>query len=98
MESFADPQGPVLDRVWDEEWTRSIMDAALAKVKGRINPKHFQIFDLLVMNQWPVRRVASTLGVGVARIYLVKHRVATLLKKEIKQIEAGWRQGRDGKA
>ena len=36
----------------------------------------------------PVRTVAKTLGVNAAQVYLAKHRVGRVLKREIKSLEA----------
>jgi hypothetical protein len=35
-----------------------------------------------------VHKVASMLGVNAAQVYLVKHRVAALIKKEVQKLEA----------
>ena len=61
--------------------------AAFAKVKRRVNARQYQIFDLYVIKQWPVRKVASTLGVNTGRVYLAKHRISALIKREIKNLE-----------
>ncbi|MEW6302976.1 MAG: sigma-70 family RNA polymerase sigma factor [Verrucomicrobiota bacterium] len=87
IERVADPESLRLDAVWDEEWERNLMDAALARVKRQVNPRHYQIFDLYVLKKWPVGKVASTLGVNVAQVYLAKHRVASLLKRQVKLLE-----------
>ena len=46
-----------------------------------------QIFDLYCLEDWPAQKVARTLGVGLGRVYLVKHRVGRLLKKEMRRLE-----------
>jgi RNA polymerase sigma-70 factor (ECF subfamily) len=47
------------------------------------------MFDLYALRQWPVNKVARTLGVSVPRVYLAKHRVAAMIKKEILALEKG---------
>ena len=59
------------------------MDAAVQRVKKRIDGKSYQIFDLLVFKEWDVLRVARALGVNRALVYLAKHRVSKLLKEEV---------------
>lgn len=76
-----------LDRAWDEEWKQSLLEAAVERVKRKVNPKHFQIFDCSVTKQWPTAKVAAELRVSVAQVYLVKHRIAGLLKREVAAIE-----------
>jgi hypothetical protein len=43
------------------------------------------MFDLYVLKEWPVREVAQALGVSTGRVYLAKHRVSVLVKREIKR-------------
>ena len=57
------------------------------RVKRQVDPKQFQIFDCYVLREWPAQKVAASLGVGVGQVYLVKHRLSALLKKEIKAVE-----------
>ena len=38
-------------------------------------------------DRWPVSRVAETLGISAGQIYLVKFRVVSLIKKEIRRME-----------
>ena len=87
LESIPDQADSALERMWDEEWARNLMDAAIAKVKRMVNPKQFQMFNFYVLKQWPVQQVAKTLDVSAARVYLAKHRVSALVKKEIKKLE-----------
>jgi RNA polymerase sigma-70 factor (ECF subfamily) len=56
--------GEDLDAAWDQEWERSVLDAAIAQVRAQANPKHFQVFDYCVLKEWPVAKVASTLGMN----------------------------------
>ena len=66
---------------------KSLLDAAMEKVKCQVNPKQFQMFDLYVVKKWPVLKVAQTLGVNVGQVYLAKHRISALLKREIKKLK-----------
>ena len=60
------------------------------RVKRRVNEEQYQLFDFCVVKQWPVRRIAQTLGVSAARIYLAKHRISRLLRKEVARLEKEW--------
>src|SRR6266404_1255145 len=88
LERIPDESSLNLDAVWEEEWKKSLFAAALQRVKPAINPEHYQIFDLYALRQLPVSQVAEIMGVSAARIYLVKHRVAALVKREIRELEA----------
>jgi RNA polymerase sigma-70 factor (ECF subfamily) len=63
------------------------MDAALLRVKGKVAGEHYQIFDLAVLKQWPARKIAATLGVSIAAVYVAKHRVGKLVRKEVQALE-----------
>ncbi len=76
-----------LDAVWETEWKDNLLEAAIARVKRKIDPKQFQIFDCYVRKEWPAQKVSERLRVSVGQVYLARHRVAALLKKEIKTLE-----------
>lgn len=84
---IADPVGNELEAIWDREWCLTLMDSAVAKVKPQIDLKQWQIFDLYVLKDWSVKEVAKALGVTSGRVYLVKHRVAALVKRELAKLE-----------
>jgi RNA polymerase sigma factor (sigma-70 family) len=89
LEQLADPALSDFETIWNEEWERSLTDAALARVKQQVNPKQFQIFNFYVLKQWPVQEVAKTLGVSTTQIYLAKHRISALVTKELKRLQNG---------
>ncbi len=84
---IADPASPELEAVWDKEWQMTLMDAALARVKRRVDLWHWQIFDLYVLKEWSVKDVAKALGLSPGRVYLTKHRVSALVKRELRRLE-----------
>ena len=87
IDRIEDPKGDVLDRIWDVEWKQNLAEAALEKVKGQVSPKQYQIFDSYVIKQWDAKKVQDTLGVSMAQVYLAKHRVGSVLKKEIAKLD-----------
>ena len=87
VERVADPASLNLDAVWDQEWEHQILEAAIQRVKRKANPEHYQVFHLCVFKEWPVKKVAAELGVNAAQVYLVRHRVGAVLKREVKAME-----------
>jgi RNA polymerase sigma-70 factor (ECF subfamily) len=87
VEALADPALSAFEQTWDAEWERNLMDAAIANVKQQVNPKQFQIFNFYVLKEWPVGEVARTLDVNAAQVYLAKHRISGLIKKELRKLE-----------
>jgi len=72
---------------WEAEWRTNLMEAATERVRGRVKEEHYQMFDLNVLKQWPAQKVAKALGVNVGLVYLAKHRVSALIRKEVQSLE-----------
>jgi len=87
IERVPDSRVVDLDALWETEWKENLFEAAIARVKKKIEPKQFQIFDCYVRKEWPAQKVAERLGVNVGQVYLARHRVSGLLKKEIRALE-----------
>lgn len=83
-----DQNGESLESVWEREWQRNLIKAATERVKMQVNPKHFQIFDYCILQGMSTNDVRHKLGVSLAQIYLVRHRVGALLRKEIEELKA----------
>jgi len=89
IEQIPDPNGNELDAIWDSEWNKNLLNAALERIKRRVDPAQFQLFDLYCLEGWPVGRIAQTLGVSIGRVYLAKHRIGRMLRKEVERLEQG---------
>ncbi len=87
IERVPDLHAVDLDAVWEKEWQDNLFDAAIARVKKKVDPKQFQIFDCYVRKEWPAQKCAKQLHVNIGQVYLARHRVSALLKKEIKALE-----------
>jgi RNA polymerase sigma factor (sigma-70 family) len=85
-----EPAGDELESVWEADWQANLLEAAIEKVKRSVKEEHFQLFDLYVIQQWPAGKVARMLGVNVGQVYLAKHRVSALIKKEARRLEEKW--------
>ena len=88
VDRLPDPHSFDGDALWEEEWRKHLLAAALERVKRLVSPEQYQLFDFYVLKEVPVLEVARTLEVSVGQIYLAKHRVSKLLKKEVKRLEA----------
>jgi RNA polymerase sigma factor (sigma-70 family) len=88
VERVPNPDGPELEALWDEEWERNLVGAAIESVKKKVDPKQYQLFDLYVLKKWTVSKVAQTLSVNPGRVYLTKHRINRLIKKEINYLRS----------
>jgi RNA polymerase sigma-70 factor (ECF subfamily) len=73
---------------WEHEWKENLIQAALARVRQRANPKQYQVFDYCVLQDLPAPQVARMLGLNVAQVYLAKHRVSGAVKRAVAEIES----------
>jgi RNA polymerase sigma-70 factor (ECF subfamily) len=88
LERVPDPASMDLNAIWEEEWKRWLFEAALQRVKRRVEPLHFQIFDCYVRKEWPVKEVAQSFRVSAGQVYLIKNRLSALVAKEVRRLEA----------
>lgn len=89
IDQVPDPTNDSLDSIWEEEWQKNLMAAALERVKRKVSSRQFQIFDLHVLQNWPAAEVIRTLHVNAGQVYLARHRVSALLKKTVRILERG---------
>jgi len=82
-----DPASVDLDVLFETEWRKNLFGLALEHAKEKFSLKQFQIFDLLVLKEWPAADVAKSLGVSLANVYVTKHRVLSAVTKESKRME-----------
>lgn len=82
LDLIPDLDSSSFEDIWDKEWQNNVMKAALDRVKMKVSPRQFQIFDYNVIRGMKPTEVHKKLGVSLAQVYLAKHRVSALLKKE----------------
>ena len=86
-DEVVDPASQGLDVLWEAEWQKRLLEAAIAKVKRRADPEKYQLFECYVHKEWPAEKVAQTFGVPVSQVYMAKHRVSDLIKEEVRRLE-----------
>ena len=90
MNRIPDPAESDLERLWNEEWERNLIETAMNKLKAQVSVKHFQIFYLHVIKNQPTRQVARALALNVAQVYLVKHRLKSAFDKIVVRLQREW--------
>jgi len=78
---------PELEKLWDAEWEKNLLTAALTKARRQLNPQQYQIFDLNVNKGWTAERIAKTFALSPNQVYLAKHRVAEMIKQEMERLQ-----------
>jgi RNA polymerase sigma-70 factor (ECF subfamily) len=71
---------------WDQEWQRHVLAAAVERLARQVKPRHFQVFELYVRQQWPVLKVSAQLGINPASVYVIGHRLTKQLKAEVEKL------------
>jgi RNA polymerase sigma factor (sigma-70 family) len=87
VNKLPDPASLDLDALWEAEWEKNLLDAAVLKVRRQLDPEKYQIFDFLVNKEWPVQKVADAFGMTINQVYIAKHRVTELIKEEIERLK-----------
>ena len=72
---------PELQRIWDEEWAKNLVEIALKCTRNKVGKREYQIFHLLTQAGHSVRETAKIAGVSSARVYVVKSRVGKVFKE-----------------
>lgn len=81
------PDSSESQSIWEDEWRTNLMKVALQNVKQAVKEEHYQIFDLYAIKQWPASKVSQMLQVSVGKVYLIKFRLESLVKKEVRRLE-----------
>lgn len=77
-----------IDAALEQEWRTNLLQAALARVRQRVNPRQYQVFDCCVLQNLPAGKVAQMLGLNAAQVYLAKHRMSLAVKRAVTELES----------
>ena len=87
LANLADPQGPELERIWSEEWSRSLIQRSLAFLKQQVSLKQYQIFKCHCIDEWTVKEVCDALNVNAAQVYMAKQRVGKIFAAKLERLK-----------
>src|SRR5439155_7183482 len=79
VERVPDPGSLALDAIWEGEWRQNLLRAALERVKQTVNPAHYEMYHLHVVQGLTPHETARALSVSAAAVYLAKHRIGRLM-------------------
>lgn len=80
------PNPAETDDEWEKEWQRHVLDAACERIARRVKARHFQVFELYVLQHRPALRVAAELGINPAAVYVIGQRLTRQLKTEVAKL------------
>jgi RNA polymerase sigma factor (sigma-70 family) len=88
LESIPDHAGAdQVDAAWQEAWRSNLLQTAMERLQLKVSPEHFQIFHLIVVSGMSGPEVVRTLGLSLAKVYAVRHRLTRLLKQEVAKLQ-----------
>jgi RNA polymerase sigma factor (sigma-70 family) len=87
LDRVVDPTSETLNQIWDAEWEANLLEAALTRVKRRLDPQLYQIFDLYVNKNWAAEKVADAFQTSLSQVYVAKHRVVEMIRTEVQRLE-----------
>src|SRR5262245_6546409 len=87
IERVPDSGDVAYDAIWEGEWRENLLRAALDRVKQTVNPAHYEMYHLNVVQGLTPRETAAALGVSRAAVHLAKHRVGHSLRRELQRLQ-----------
>ncbi len=87
MEQITDPVSEKVEASWDEEWKKSLFDAAIKRVRRKADPESYQIFDFCTRKGWSVEKISGAMEISPERVYMARHRVKQMIELEIKKLQ-----------
>jgi RNA polymerase sigma-70 factor (ECF subfamily) len=76
-----------LVRQLEDEFDREVLEEAVARVRARVTPKTWRVFELTAHEGRSGAEAAAALGMTVAAVFVAKSRVQRLLQEEVQKLE-----------
>jgi hypothetical protein len=64
-----------------------VLSAAVDRVKRAVSAKHYQIYDLYAVKQWPISKVTKVMKVSDDLVYQVKSRISRQIQDQVEQMK-----------
>ncbi|MBQ9336080.1 MAG: sigma-70 family RNA polymerase sigma factor [Lentisphaeria bacterium] len=75
-----------IDRIFMEEYERFLTDSVLALLRERVSTQTYSAFEMLAIQQLPVKEVSQITRKTPAALYLIRHRCMRILRQCIEEI------------
>ena len=69
------------------EFDRELLDAAIARVRGRVTPRTWQAYEMTAVEGRSGGETARALGMKVATVFVAKSKVLKMLQEERRKLE-----------
>jgi len=82
-EYVVDPKVTELEKLWETEWQKRLIDMALERVKKLVGHRQYQIFYCYVIQEQKADEVADFFDVSKNQVYVAKNRVSKIFEGEL---------------
>jgi len=82
------PDSDQFEAIWDGEWGENLLRVAFERIRRKVNPAHYEMYHLHVVQDLSARETARALATSTAAVHLAKHRVGRLVRAELKRLKA----------
>jgi len=89
LERLPDTAQSTPDQRMEDEWRLGLLAAARDQIRRQVSPRQYQIYDLHVIQEWPVEKVTEALHLSPNQVYLAKHRVGEAIAAQIARLARG---------
>lgn len=86
LAQWEDPASRVAQQ-WDEEHDEYLLGRAMVRVRRRVDPKTWAVFEELWLKEKTPAQVASAMGISVGSVYSITARVMRLLREEVADLQ-----------
>jgi RNA polymerase sigma factor (sigma-70 family) len=80
------PSAPELFRQFELDAQRHLLETLLSRIEPSVSHRSIQIFQMAVLDDVPVPRVAELFHTRPSAVYVVKHRVMEKLRAEVAEL------------
>jgi RNA polymerase sigma factor (sigma-70 family) len=89
-ERLPDQHRDPLELAWDEEWEKTLTNAALELVKGQVTARDLQVFVMLALQGVSPTSVAQLHEIERNNVDQIKHRVGKLFATAVGELKQRW--------
>lgn len=88
IEQMSDPDAvAALNRIIDEGHQSELLREAESRVSLRVQPKNWQIYQLIATHHKTASEIAQELGIPIAEVYVAKSRVIKMLRDTVRTLD-----------
>jgi len=79
--------GPGITEIWEDEWRRRRLEAAMEKVRSHVRSSTWESFELTALEGLDPNTVAKRLNISVGQVYVNKSRVLKRLRETVENTD-----------